>query len=161
MTETRPAYVERKIPWFSKLWPSAYYNPVKWFVQRGSRGWADRDVWSVDQYLARIIPEMLERLKSRKNSIPPILHDLQGNVIYEMTSETSDETFENARRLWNHRLDEIIEAFRVYQTADEWGYEPGLSNEEVTQRITAHTAKMEANKKKMHLLIQDFDSLWD
>ncbi len=43
---------------------------VKWFIQRGRRGWADCDTWSIDYYLNRIMPEMLESLARNYHGHP-------------------------------------------------------------------------------------------
>lgn len=66
--------------WFKKCvhWPFLRFvrrienipREVCWFIQRGLRGWADCDTWSIDWYLNRIMPEMLERLAERKIGAP-------------------------------------------------------------------------------------------
>ena len=43
---------------------------VKWFIQRGSRGWADCDVWSIDCYISEIMPDMIDRLQSNGHGYP-------------------------------------------------------------------------------------------
>lgn len=54
-------------PW--KLIKESYYH-TKWFVQRGWRGWADCDAWSIDYYLAEWLPCALDRLISNKIGHP-------------------------------------------------------------------------------------------
>jgi hypothetical protein len=39
-------------------------RPVRKFVDRGRRGWSREDVWSFDSYLARVIGEGVEALRS-------------------------------------------------------------------------------------------------
>ena len=34
---------------------------IKWFYKRGKYGFSDSDIWSLDLYLARIIPLMMEQ----------------------------------------------------------------------------------------------------
>lgn len=74
-----------KWPWYKKLarevgikrrrfvnhWikPSPYRKAV-WFVQRGRRGWAECDTWSVDSYVARVLSEMLPVLAAREFAWP-------------------------------------------------------------------------------------------
>jgi hypothetical protein len=55
---------------FNKFNPRDRYNDVRYFVQRGRRGWSDRDAWSVDYYLAEVIPPMLRRLVEYGNGFP-------------------------------------------------------------------------------------------
>lgn len=46
----------------NKFNPRDRSNDVRHFIQRGRRGWADPDWWSVDYYLVTIIPPMLRKL---------------------------------------------------------------------------------------------------
>lgn len=46
------------------------YLQMKWFYQRGKRGYADCDVWSLDCYLARWMPEALLKLKNISHAYP-------------------------------------------------------------------------------------------
>jgi len=48
--------------WGHYLNPKTYYKVVKWFLQRGYRGWADCDVWSLDTHLNDILPGMIRSL---------------------------------------------------------------------------------------------------
>ena len=45
-------------------------SEAKWFYQRGSRGWSDRSVWSIDTWLVDNLIPMLERLKIDNHSTP-------------------------------------------------------------------------------------------
>ena len=45
-------------------------SEVKWFYQRGSRGWSDRSAWSIDTWLVDNLIPMLERLKRDKHGTP-------------------------------------------------------------------------------------------
>ena len=48
--------------------PRDCYNKVKWFIQRGKRGYSDRDCWDLDNYLSRVIYKSVIDLKNNKNS---------------------------------------------------------------------------------------------
>lgn len=83
----------------------ALWDHAKWFIQRGYRGYADCDTWSIDGYLCDWMPEALEALKKRKIGRP------QG-----LTNKT-----------WHDKLNRMINAFRIarkiqngdYKTAEE------------------------------------------
>ena len=45
-------------------------RPIKRFWQRGRKGWCYEDVWSVDNYLSKIIPEMLDELRHQNHGWP-------------------------------------------------------------------------------------------
>ena len=47
----------------------SYYR-IKWFIQRGYRGYADCDAWSLDYYLAGWMPAALKRLENNKIGCP-------------------------------------------------------------------------------------------
>jgi len=42
--------------------PENIYERIKWFIQRGKKGYSDRDVWSFDMYLAEVICGGIGRL---------------------------------------------------------------------------------------------------
>jgi len=69
--------------------PRDLYLNIKWFIQRGKRGFADYDVWDFDIYLSRVIKDGVSQLKERKQGIPG-----------ELTQEE-----------WDSILDDIIYAF--------------------------------------------------
>lgn len=46
------------------------YNRVKWFLQRGDRGWDDRAAWSIPHWLVEIIIPVLERLRLDTHGSP-------------------------------------------------------------------------------------------
>lgn len=54
-------------PWV--LAKESYYH-TKWFMQRGWRGYADCDVWSLDYYLAGWMPGALAKLRTNKLGHP-------------------------------------------------------------------------------------------
>lgn len=43
--------------------PRDTYNEIKYFIQRGKRGYSDRDLWDLDFYLATIISSSVKNLK--------------------------------------------------------------------------------------------------
>ena len=49
--------------WGHLLNPLRYYQAAKYFWQRGTRGYADCDIWSLDMYLSEWLPSALERIK--------------------------------------------------------------------------------------------------
>ena len=74
--------------------------------QRLERGWADCDIWNMDEWLMVTIPEMLIAL-SKRDSYPDCL-EIDGNTIY-MTARKY--------RRWLHRNAKRIETYREYWNA--------------------------------------------
>lgn len=46
------------------------YREIKSFLQRGYRGYADNDVWGLDEYLSRVISETTGHLAKNTSSYP-------------------------------------------------------------------------------------------
>jgi hypothetical protein len=124
---------------------------VKWFIQRGHRGWADCDVWSVDWHLCRIIPPMLRRL--RKTKIGGPFDDKHGGV-----------------KRWNEILDDMIFTFEAASLIQN--YDAVFPDKNApTERINAHRKKFKIKvftkeeydryKKGWKLFQEYFYSLWD
>ncbi len=51
-------------------WPGDRLREIKWFIQRGRRGYADRDLWSLDWYLSDWMPKALRQLKKHHMGYP-------------------------------------------------------------------------------------------
>ena len=47
-----------------------FTNSIKFFFQRGARGYCDKDVWSIDTWFLDIMPKMLRQLKTETHGAP-------------------------------------------------------------------------------------------
>jgi hypothetical protein len=153
--------------WFYEN-PRAFFKWVKYFFQRGSRGWADCDWWSMNSYLCEVIIPMLKELKENKHGCPCGL----------------DENFEEAEKKWNASLDEMIESFeaakRVLENdycSEEWDkifsdkiFDKEKMLDQIPSKDTHKVAikSMKLSKadqkifdKKAKVFIKYFFSLWD
>lgn len=112
------------------------YRHAKWFVQRGKRGWADCDVWSIDGYLSSILPDMLQRLRDTTHGYP-----------IDMTEGE-----------WDRILQEMILGFKAHQSLAQLDFFDDVSN-----RID--NAKLDCLEKQkehgMKLFVKHFNDLWD
>ena len=82
-----------------RLWAnhiSMFPRKVKWFIQRGRRGYADCDVWDLGDYLMTMLPEALKQFRENMGGYPP------------------DMTFEE----WESKLKNIESKLRSYQAID-------------------------------------------
>lgn len=61
--------------------PRDTYNEIKYFIQRGKRGYSDRDVWNLDYYLAELISNSLKDLEKNRHSYPMNLTDKQWKIV--------------------------------------------------------------------------------
>ena len=63
--------------WFYRRCYRVWMIPteIKWFIQRGKRGYADCDIWSLDGYLSEWLPTALKQLSKEVNACPKELWD--------------------------------------------------------------------------------------
>lgn len=48
----------------------ALWDHAKWFIQRGTRGYADCDVWGLDSYLTEWMPRAVMALRRKSHGAP-------------------------------------------------------------------------------------------
>jgi len=112
-----------------------HFRRVKWFYQRGRRGWADCDWWGVDDYLVGIILPMLKQLKEYEHGYPG----------YGKASTPEK---------WDKLLDEMIEGFEAAKRITDDNY-----------NLTTYLVDFEADRKlfekKARIFIKWFFHLWD
>ena len=51
-------------------WIKERPQEIKWFWQRGRRGYADCDVWGIDSYLSSWMPEAVKKIRENSISYP-------------------------------------------------------------------------------------------
>ena len=107
---------------------------IKWFCQRGVRGYSDRDMWSMDFYLADIIPKMLRKFKSGLTGCPGQL------AIHSKVEE--------GMKKWEEILDKIIFAFEMYKKIDD-------------SECTPTKEDMKKVDEGLKLFIEWLPNLWD
>lgn len=130
---------------------SQVYWPVRTTYERLTRGWARRDVWGIDGYLDRIIPEMLECLRDEGHGYPAEFVD--------------PEEYPGAKgggpERWNEILNTMIRGFRAHAELCNMDY---VLDGERYNRET-HKPREEALekefKKGMKLFTKYYGSLWD
>lgn len=114
------------------------------FVQRGWRGWADRDVWGMDHHLAGIIAPMLRRLADNAHGYPG-RHPGQ-------TDNDCFETFED----WQAWLREKAEWFDWYAT-DEMLWDSSKTAYENERLMEEYRARHDKFRKEV---LPDFVKWW-
>lgn len=117
------------------------YRELRAFYQRGMRGWADCDTWSFDDYLSRVIPGGLKRLKDYIHGCPcEFTDDQEGKPIRDV---------EEGCKEWAKVLQKMIDSFELNtKEQDEWPYQ--LTEEERKTRDEGY-----------QLFIKYFGNLWD
>ena len=96
--------------------PGDLYRELKWFIQRGKRGWSDRDGWSIDWHLSEILPAMLKNLKEYHYGVCGGLVKEQEDLLKKNNPNMSQRDIEDkavdlADDVFNSYLDEMIWTF--------------------------------------------------
>jgi len=128
-------------PWYERAWYFVYYPVYRFFYwgiwdhikpsnfkhwyQRARYGYSYRDCWSIDYYLADIIPKMINQLK--KN-----LHGVPGDIANKYVTENEhDIEMTQATAEWESILDKIANAFKLeYEILDSTLYDCADKKEE-------------------------------
>jgi hypothetical protein len=106
-----------------------YHNPaqlcreVKWFLQRGKKGWSDRDIWSLDNYLSGWLPDALRRLKETKHGIPSGMFEAED---CDADGNPSEAGMERGEARWDAIMDKMIAGFEADKRRQSGLYEEQL-----------------------------------
>ena len=169
-----------RYPWWKRnLWwplcrfwgewsPAMIYRKVKWFVQRGRRGWSDRDIWGLSSYVAEWMPAALRHLKATKHGVPmPMFTEAE---LSEMQRGGDGDT-EAASARWDETMDKMIAGFDAFNRMDDGLYEEELGpyplnrSPESKARFIASEKLRERDeatwKEGAALFVEHFGSLWD
>jgi len=136
---------------FQKIWwpivrffKRIHYFPrnIKFFFQRGRRGYADCDTWSLDSHITDIMIPMLTRLRDHHCGVPC----------------SRGESYEVAEKKWIEILNIIIAGFESSKRIIELDYPDNLTAAELN---VLYEADMIIFKKGMEVLTENFFGLWD
>lgn len=143
--------------WWIRIFgfPMNLYREIKWFIQRGKRGFSDRDVWSIDWYLGEILPKMLKQLKKTQTILP--------------TWEYGNEPEEVAQKRWNNILDNMIYTFETEHKLSETNLlYTTVKNRNRIEKIGKYVGipvmtkeECERYRKGWYYFQKHFKSLWD
>jgi len=118
----------------------SFFNHIKWFIQRGVRGYSDRDVWSLDTYIFKILSGGLIRLADTTHGYPcPYPKDA-----HSLTQPTSC----TCAYRWDSDLREYAALFHKL-AEDSFEGDDWIKEEEA------------AYQKSMEWIKENFSSLWD
>lgn len=98
-------------PW--KIADESYYR-TKWFIQRGWRGYADCDVWSLDGYLTGWMPKALRTLADSKIGHPMGMTMKGWHTRLEAMADGFDAAEEIQDLKHDHKSREEKEAWRRF-----------------------------------------------
>ena len=120
-----------------------YYREAKWFIQRGSRGYADRDVWSVDYYLTSFMGKALRQLADQVHGTPIIDTGRPFTDLNDCDSLTMEE--------WKATILYIAESFDEARKIEDYDY---MTTEDVQRAVKRFN-------HGMGMFTEYFINLWD
>ena len=157
-----------KRPW--KFFEDTWFN-LKAGWQRATRGWANRDVWSLNSYFLEILPDMLKHLRENAYGYPgdDEFPTFESWIAYLEEMETH---FRNANENQKVQLNEWEEDYLKYPM--EWQKNKGevcftmVDNtpKDITMKWLARETEINAwreeeLKKGFEMLQKSFHCLWD
>jgi hypothetical protein len=90
-------------------------SQIRWAWQRVFVGYDERVIWSIDLYLAKMIPLWLKELKDGKHGCPMIcFRDCELSSV----DGTSEKSQKRARKEYENILANIIEGFEAYEKSN-------------------------------------------
>jgi len=170
--------------WYEKAWNFVYYpcwraadkiryfpKEVKWFVQRGQRGWSDQDAWSVYDHLSEIMPPMIRQMSENSKGTPVAMFSKKAQKdAYNGYTKAQEKA---AERKWKNVLETIAMTFEIEQgISSSEILDIGPSPDEETIEWTAeHCKKFDVKllteeqrkirKRGWNYLQTYFQNLWD
>lgn len=115
-----------------ETWRTPPWKHLEWFVQRGLRGYSDRDVWNFDTHLSEVIAGGLTRLRDHGHTYPD-----------DMTAEA-----------WDQYLTSIIEPLKV-------DLDRVIEGESLDDSVRRAGREYEAKQVALHKLANRFGHMWD
>lgn len=111
------------------------YEQIKAFIQRGSRGYSDRDVWSLCSYLNEWLPKALKDLQSQKTGYPIGM---------------------KCRCEWDKTLQKIIDGMESNRKWMELDFDfKGNAGKKIEMNLR------KKSKEGLELFVKYFNNLWD
>lgn len=98
-----------------KLDPAIYYRESKWFIQRGLKGYSQRDVWGLGFYLNNILIKGLKDLKTQVHGAPT-------GHLHSSTVDLDGESTETKE--WKKIIDKMIWTFEAADKISERSWIP-------------------------------------
>jgi len=131
---------------------SNWHRRIIWFFVRGKHGFAPNDCWSLDSYLAEMLPKALRHLKKYNSGCPQELYD---------KTKKDNECWK-----WDDILEEIAIGFdEIYKVIDSkhWDKITDKNWTDKDKEIAIQKDKVSKEKfeKSMDLIKKYFTSLWD
>jgi len=144
------------IPWYKKIYYKIYRlfyiikeipREIKWFILRGKNGYAECDVWNLDNYLSEWLPKALRHLSENNVGCPSDLYDktVKGNECWK----------------WTEILEKMAQGFEAKISLSNLEFWSLCMDDKNIIHKDQQKKLEEKAKKGMELFVRYFDNLWD
>lgn len=138
----------------SPSYPGAFAREVSWFIQRGRRGWSDKDWWNLDNYLTDILIGALSKMRTDRHAMFNFYTELDND---DFMSDAYQERHKDDDKKTDADLDEMIEGFKAAKAMSNLERMDGEPFDP-TYRFEAEQAKL---NRALDLFKEHFQELWD
>jgi hypothetical protein len=145
----RPSYLITH-PW---VWIDNAWDEVRYAWQRVFRGWDDTVCWSIDGYLADMIPQWMRRMQKVAHGWTMDLYTDEEIEIISNGGQVSEEREKALFQEWKNILEEIAVGFEAYRETDE--------NEYTSIWYKGQEERLAKFEKGFDLFRKYFRNLWD
>lgn len=128
------SFTQRAFPWNMWYFFADLPKNIKWFCQRGWRGYADCDLWNIDHYFLSTMIPMLKNFRNKNISYPPFM----------------------SMEEWHTVLDKIIKGFEAGRQIQE--FYDFKDYDSYTKKVNALARQF---KQSMSLFSKYFWHFWD
>ena len=144
---------------FRNFSPSYMRGYIRRAYQLCTRGWSDRDLWSLDYTIAKFALPRLIELKKQMHGVPNSMFPTLPEGEYEYSKEQTEQSITE----WNETLEEIIFAMDFVANCREYDYHPKKDwPERPTKEDYAELLAVEKRVQEGFILFgTHFRSLWD
>jgi len=113
------------------------FKEIKYFIQRGKRGYSDRDLWNFSDYLSEMMPKVLRHYKGNVGC-PSNFYD--------------KEAINNEYHKWDETLEAIAQGFEAAKYLNEHTFIKDLDKQKNLE---------EKMKLGLNLFVENYLSLWN
>lgn len=152
---------------YGSSWCGIKYIPkeIKYFFQRGFRGFSDDSLWSLDYYLGNQIVKSLQAFKDMPRMGYPGYYNQE--LMTSDGGQTSKKSEREAVKAWNKDLQDMIDGFKFLCNEAEDYYQvcltkyPKSNKRDSQMRRKMYDQRYALAKEQATKFITHFNSLWD
>jgi hypothetical protein len=128
--------------------PRGWYRQARWFIQRGRRGWAPPDLWSMGDYICDLLGQMTAEMTRIAHG-----HPCQGLTVCGGMPDAPPCSCEQD---WDDTLDKISGPLLAYRL--RWDWPDSQSRDEHWDNEKKAVAEAQG---ALRLLADHLPSMWD